>query len=122
MKVLFLSFLTLLFISCKQEENLIKSTSEKPQTSNIKVSFISIGSGIEKSGTKNLEGLISEFEQNNQLKLIVSIKNWGREGEKDYCIDCSNLSNERKIELKQSIDNMFQSSKLIRVFSDVSCD
>lgn len=122
MKVLFLSFLTLLFLSCKQEENLVKNKSEITQTSNIKVSFISIGSGIEKSGIQKLESLISDFEQSNNLKLTVSIKNWGREGEKDYCIDCSIISIEKKQKLKQSIEDSFKTSKLIRVISDVSCN
>ena len=122
MKVLFLSFLTLLFLSCKQEENLVKNNSEIPQTNNIKVSFVSIGSGIEKTGIQKLESLISEFEQIYNLKLTVSIKNWGREGEKDYCIDCSIISIEKKQKLKQSIEDKFKTSKLIRVLSDVSCE
>ncbi|MBU3661287.1 MAG: hypothetical protein FGM14_15560 [Flavobacteriales bacterium] len=122
MKLLLLPFLTLLFLSCKQEGNLVKSKSEILQINNIKVSFISIGSGIEKTGIQKLESLISDFEQSNQLELFVSVKSWGKEGEKDYCIDCSKITNEKKNQLKQSIENTFSTSKLIRVYCDISCD
>lgn len=88
---------------------------------NIKVSFISIGSGIEKSGIQKLESLISNFEQSNNLKLTVSIKNWGREGEKDFCIDCSEISSDKKEELKVSIETLFKESKIIRVIFDTLC-
>lgn len=122
MKILLLSFLSLLFFSCKQEEKLIKNKIELSQTNNIKVSFISIGFGIEKTGIQKLESLISEFEKSNNLKLTVSINNWGREGEKNYCIDCSIISIEKKQSLKQSIEDTFKTSKLVRILSDTSCN
>jgi hypothetical protein len=122
MKILLLSFLSLLFFSCKQEEKLIKNKTELSQTNNIKVSFISIGFGIEKTGIQKLESLISEFEKSNNLKLTVSVKNWGKEGEKNYCIDCSIISIEKKQKLKQSIEDTFKTSKLVRILSDTSCD
>lgn len=122
MKILVVSFLTLLFVSCKTEEKVINNKSEVSQTNNIKVSFISIGSGIDKNGIKQLESLISQFESNNKVKLNIYIKSWGREGEKDYCIDCSAISSDKKKELRLTIEQMFIESKLTRIISDNSCD
>jgi hypothetical protein len=122
LKFLLLSVFSFVLLSCKQEESIYKNSESKAPLSNLKVSFISIGSGIDNSGVQQLEQLISQFEQKQQVKLVTAVLNWGKEGERDYCIDCSSLSVEKKSELKQSISELFLSRKTIRITSDVPCN
>ena len=122
MKILFLFFLPVLFISCKQTKNSIKTPPiNVSKENNIKVNFISIGSGIEKNGIQKLETLISQFETDNNVDLILVKKEWGREGEKECCIDCSAISANKKMELKLAIEKLFKDSNLVRLFVDVIC-
>ena len=48
------------------------------------VSFISIGAGTDYKAMKELDIYAKEFQNEHHVKLDVSIKHWGREGETDY--------------------------------------
>lgn len=54
---------------------------------NVLVSFVSHGSGIDFKSVPVFEKMFSDFNQRYaQCKLEFIKKNWGREGEVDYCI------------------------------------
>ncbi|MBK7762326.1 MAG: hypothetical protein IPI46_03005 [Bacteroidetes bacterium] len=57
----------------------------KPITQNLVVSFISFGSGIDYKSIPGFEQLIEGFNLKNGCKMSFTKKNWGREGEVDYC-------------------------------------
>jgi predicted RND superfamily exporter protein len=61
-----------------------KAKTSKPSL--LVVSFISIGSGIDYKQIPVFENDIKEFNKKDTCKLTYSTKNWGREGERDYCL------------------------------------
>ncbi len=56
------------------------------------VSFISTGSGIDFRAVPEFEGNLKKFNIDNHCNVIYEIKNWGREGERDYCITARDAS------------------------------
>ena len=50
------------------------------------VSFISIASGIDYKAVPGFEKSMQDFNAETSCKITYEIKNWGREGERDYCI------------------------------------
>lgn len=78
------------------------------------VSFISLSAGIDIKEAHKLEEEYKLFLHKNNCELLMETKNWGKEGERDYCfvsndMDCLNkfvenvklkFSNNRRILLK----------------------
>ena len=57
-----------------------------------KVSFVSIGSGIDIKAKKDFNQWILKFNAANKVKITPIISRWGREGETDYCFKFGKLS------------------------------
>lgn len=55
------------------------------QTVRLKVSFISIGQGINHEASKYFLKVIETFNKENKVNLQYKIVPWGREGEYNYC-------------------------------------
>lgn len=60
------------------------TASSKPGT--LVVSFISMGAGIDFASIPVFEKELKDFNKANKCGLLYELKNWGREGERDYCI------------------------------------
>lgn len=82
------------------------------------VSFISTGSGIDKTAKKQFEQLMTEFENTNKLKLNVVIKKWGREGELKYCFLLKDLDRELQEIFISKTKNTLNQSSLIRYYQN----
>jgi hypothetical protein len=50
------------------------------------VSFISLASGIDAPAATRLEAELDVFNKKSECGIVFEKKNWGREGELDYCI------------------------------------
>ena len=50
------------------------------------VSFISLASGIDIEAAKRFEYELDAFNKKSDCGILFEQKNWGREGERDYCI------------------------------------
>lgn len=55
-------------------------------TSTLVVSFISFGGGIDFRAVPDFEQTLKGFNQQQDCNMLYVIKNWGREGERDYCV------------------------------------
>jgi maltose-binding protein MalE len=78
------------------------------------VSFISTGSGIDKTAKKQFEQFITEFENTNKLKLNVVITKWGREGEVNYCFVLKELNRDLQNIFITNTKSTLSQSNLIR--------
>ena len=58
-------------------------------TSNLIVSFVSEGEGIDRKSLIDFENFIKKYKTVNSCHLEFKTHNWGREGELDYCITAS---------------------------------
>lgn len=100
MRVLFISIISFLALgnSCKKSQkskevlntevkNEQQPNDKKPEKElvRLKISFISIGSGINFKAHDRFKAAIKEFEAQQKVTLTYTTKPWGREGEVSYC-------------------------------------
>lgn len=82
-----LIFSCMVFTHCNPSKKNQKSTSQ--ETSNpkvkLKVSFISIGQGINFEAAQYFPKFIEKFNKEHKVNLKFDIVPWGREGEMNYC-------------------------------------
>lgn len=76
-----------------QDSNSNTSTAEEnlKESNILKVSFYSIGSGIQHNAVSGFKSIIDDFEIQHKISVEYTTKNWGREGEIDYCIDLNKM-------------------------------
>lgn len=76
-----------------QDSTTNNSTTEgNPKESNIlRVSFYSIGTGIQHNAVSGFKSIINDFEAQHKVTVEYRTKNWGREGEIDYCVDLNKM-------------------------------
>jgi len=87
----------------------------------LRVSFISIGSGTDRKARKEYEQFIIQFEESNKVTVLLEKANWGKEGEIDFCIKLTGLSNDlQKLFIQGTKDNL-KDSKLVRIYENTSC-
>ncbi len=82
-----LTALTLFFIECNPAKKNQKNTNSETnlQKVRLKVSFISIGQGINLEAAKYFPQLIEKFNKEHKVTLKFEVVPWGREGEFNYC-------------------------------------
>jgi hypothetical protein len=87
----------------------------------LRVSFISIGSGTDRKARKEYEQFIIQFEQSNKVTVLLEKANWGKEGEIDFCIKLTGLSNDLQKQFIQGTKDNLKDSKLVRIYENTSC-
>lgn len=109
-KLFFISLMVLAF-ACK--------TKKKEQVfvapNFIKVSFISIGSGTDGVTRKQFLEYLDQYQAEQKITLEINSWNWGREGEKDYCISTQTLHKDKYTILNEQLLKMFENKELIRI-------
>ncbi len=87
----------------------------------LRVSFISIGSGIDRKVRQEYEQYIKDFEQYNNVSILLDKTTWGKEGEIDFCIKLIGLSTELQQQFVQSTKDKTKDSKLVRLYENTTC-
>lgn len=89
----------------------------KPQNSKDKlvVSFISIGTGIDYKATGQLSTFTKDFQHEHHIRLDVSIKNRGREGETNYTYTLTKLSKKQRRLFIEKIEELFAKNNLVKI-------
>ena len=134
---LFIFIFSIIIISCKTSKNNSEEKSKEQktevetdsiasvQTENLKhrfkVSFISIGSGIDSKMKEKYFQFINKYETDNGVKLVYETLRWGKEGETNYCFDLKTLD-EKKQEtfISQSIE-ILKTSTIVYVDENAQC-
>jgi hypothetical protein len=127
-----LIFLIAMFalFACKSAKNVtdkktINSTNQNTISSDINyrfsVSFISIGSGIDKQSKHKYDQYITEYEQKNKLQLSYETTNWGREGEVDYCIQLGKLKPTASASFKSRADIILSKTERVHSKENAPC-
>lgn len=74
-----------------------------------RVSFFSIGTGIDGSSKQEYMNFLRSFEEKSNVKISYEVNQWGREGETNFCFKLNELSskNQRKFisESKENLKN-----------------
>lgn len=86
------------------------------------ISFISIGEGIDYIADKAILEAISKKEKEYKKETVRTESRWGREGEKDYCIQLTGYSDDEKKEFIKAIKNSISNEKnLVRFTENTAC-
>lgn len=95
------------------------SQEEKIVLSQLVVSFVSRGYGVDMKAVDDFFYLMNQFNEKNHLTLMFDHKVWGREGERDYCFVGNNqlLIGQFSNELKKH----FANNKLVFVKENTPC-
>jgi hypothetical protein len=130
--ILLIAFMALSSFCCKKKKkavaNATTNTSQQKTTVNrliadssiwYKVSFISIGTGIDLEALKLCKKFIADYETKNRTTITYTEASWGREGEKDYCF-LLNKSMEK--EFQQQLEKVLIHSSLVRYKYNCKCD
>ncbi len=81
------------------------------------VSFISIGAGIDDDTAQEFE----EFLRTKYPDLSYEANPAGYEGERDYCFDLSDLSEEQQVTFREESTQILQKSKLVQISEPENC-
>ena len=108
-KVLFLT-LTIFGASQINGQSITHNQKEK-----LVVSFISIGTGIDYKAKDKLFSFVEEFQLQHKVKLDVSIKSWGREGEVDCSYELDKLTKKQCKVFIEKIESMFSENNLVKI-------
>ena len=122
---LFIS-IALLVYSCKPTQPVAESSSTPSQTESAKesdgnyllvVSFFSPGNGID----HKIKGEYQTFLSSEFPSLEYEKTPWGKEGEIDFCISGSSLTDSQKEELLKKTKEILSSSTRVRVKENSPC-
>jgi len=91
----------------------------KHQTFHVVVSFVSRGSGSDGKAVASLEKAMKDFNQKNSNALEFSVKNWGKEGERDYCVVSNNQENLNSFVAKMK--KLFENNRLVLIKENEDC-
>lgn len=115
----------------KKDNKSIKKTSDKKtdepsesastNISDVLISFISVGQGINSVALQQLEGFVNEFEKENSVKITFNKIAYGREGETDYCFDLSALKSDIKKVFISKSKALLNKSENVKYRENNSC-
>ena len=122
MKITVLSLVLLFtYTACSMCKKAELNQTEAAETSATKdssyrfvVSFISIGSGIDRKAKSQYEQFLKDFELKNNVTILYDKKYWGREGEVNFCFMLNELKKEEQESFILRSRNQLASSTLVR--------
>lgn len=83
------------------------------------VSFISLASGIDIEAAQRFENELVAFNKKSDCGILYEQKNWGREGERDYCV----LSSDEKCmtDFTKMVKSKFSGNRRILIKEHSTC-
>jgi hypothetical protein len=124
--------LNMAFSSCKSKKNALSQSEETMNTNeninenvdkayHLVLSFYSIGSGADWDIIAEYDRFIEIDKASSTQKANIDRVTWGREGEVDFCIDLSNLTNiDKETFIKQSKE-IAQKAKYVHINENAPC-
>jgi hypothetical protein len=95
---------------------------ELPDYSNVMtVNFISRGEGIDHAARRAFDELLKTYAENHPDFITVQIKNWGREGEKEYCIHFVLDDESLRIKFLEETQALLTDNERVFVQNGVKC-
>jgi hypothetical protein len=99
------------FTSCKSKKEAsatAKTTTNETAPCRLRVEFYSIGTGSDANGIAKLK------EYLDAKKLVYETKNWGREGEVNFCVKMDGLKEKDQIKHIDEVKKLLTSSQYVR--------
>ena len=87
----------------------------------LKVSFTSMGGGIDFKAKTKYDAFIIDFGKRNNATLQHETATWGREGEVDYCFNLGQLNPRQQGAFVQESKALLKDNELVDVAENVVC-
>lgn len=97
-----------------------ETSATKDSSYRFTVSFISIGSGIDKKAKNQYEQFLKDFELKNNVTILYEKKYWGREGEVNFCFMLNELKKEEQESFILQSKNLLANSTLVRFVENLN--
>lgn len=104
-------------VACKTTKNGNAQVSKDEVGNTIIVAFASIGAGINQ---EKQAAFLSAIER-HQPKLTYTLERWGEEGERDYCLNVSQLSLVQKNELLKTLEKLLGKERTVTIIVNKTC-
>ena len=121
--ILFSIFISIFFIQCKSTKNNTVNKEITPIDSVVTykavVSFFSKGSGVDSDKFSKTKQLLITYSEKSDCGISYTLATWGREGEKDFCINAQ--SKKCYNSLISEIKILTQESDRVRITENASC-
>lgn len=119
MHKIIVTLLVVCFIACNRDISKVNnkeiSTNYLNNDQILVVSFISKGGGTDKSAIKKFIAFVEQYNLSSSNPITYEVKSWGREGEKDYCINTSNK------EFLEKLKKEMTGIELVRIKENAKC-
>jgi hypothetical protein len=87
----------------------------------VKVSFISIGTGIDLKLQSEFEAWLKDYFKKEAITTDYFVTYWGREGETDYCFEFNNLNAGQMNSFRNAIKTFFHNKERVHVEENSHC-
>ena len=104
-----------------QQPEQVKVETVPDSISRFIVSFISIGSGIDRNAKNQFLQFTDQYNAANNVRIEWEVTGWGREGETDYCLKLNELNKKQQNEFISGLKDLLNSSKLVRYYEFEVC-
>jgi hypothetical protein len=93
----------------------------KKEIEKITVSFISIGEGIDFEAMTNYKDFIDNWKSSVGKSVSYETIGWGREGETDFCIDMTNISDSESKKFLAETREKIKNNSLVQIETNQQC-
>jgi hypothetical protein len=93
----------------------------KKEIEKITVSFISIGEGIDYERMTGYQEVLENWKSAAGKTLSYESIGWGREGETDFCIDMTNISDTESKKFLSETRERFKDNSLVQIETNQEC-
>ena len=91
------------------------------QTRRLVISFNSICCGIDHDAQNRLDDFIKHYEKAKRKQLTKATVHWGKEGEVDYCLPLSELSQKERKTFISNVRSLIGKSRLVDIKENAPC-
>jgi hypothetical protein len=135
--ILFFTTAVMIIVACKTKNKVVTNNAANtisesvPTTATItplpdslyrfRVSFVSIGTGVDRNAKRQFIQYINEFGQKHNITLKYESVSWGKEGEVDYCFKLSEVKQNLQHEFIDGLKNVLKNSTLVRYHEYATC-
>ncbi len=121
-----MAFLILILASCSSSKNVKQNDTPNTEVNSsslyrFNVSFISIGTGIDREAKQQFLDFIKEYEIKHNVKIDTETATWGREGEIDYCLKLSELNSDDQRKFISDVKKLLKDNSLVQFSENTEC-
>jgi hypothetical protein len=122
MNKVFLIALIFSLFSCESSKKLSEKTVTDSEINyRFRVSFFSIGSGIDGDAKQEYMNFLRSFEAKMNTNISYEVNQWGKEGETNFCFKLAELSEKDQLQFIAESKDKLKNAKNVRFIENEPC-